>query len=251
MQTRTFKYSGLNPPNDPFHYTFNANFVSGPGGERTVRIAAPSSVQLPGGKHVAQWAPTVRNPVAGFHPNSDCDGNFTAAKHQPNNNCYNYACNIASNSFAVPGRLHGANYYDTSGKLTQQNVIAAAQADGLKLIGNVTVSLADAVALAGPAHSDTGHLVCLLISDPIPKIGWDGDFHFVRSDYPEGNSWSQKSGTDQIADFDFAGEPISDPSAACWVVNQGPAHLGGSTAFLSRYFFAAWMFVSVKDVQII
>jgi hypothetical protein len=251
MHTRTFKYSGLSFPNDPLHYPFNADFVDGPTDESTVRIKAPKSVLVPDGRHIPKWADTSRSPVTGFHPNSDCDGNFTAAKYQPNNNCYNYACNIATNSFAVPGRLHGVKLFNASGKLTPQKVIAAAEADGVKLIGNAPTSLAEALAKAGPAIPATGHLVGLLISDPIPKIHWHGDFHFVRSDDPKGQSWSHKAGTDQIADFDFAGMPISDPSAASWLVNQGPARLGGSAAFRARYYFVAWMFVSLEHVDII
>lgn len=251
MRTRTFKYSGFNPPNDPLQFTLDETLIDGPGNERSVQIGAPRSVQIPGGRHVPQWAPTVRSLVTGFHPNSDCEGNFTAAKHQPNNNCYNYACNIASNSFAVPGRLHGVKVYSPSGKLAKQHVIAAAQADGLKLIGDASMSLADALTQAAHEDPRSGHLVGLLVSDPVSEIGWCGDFHFVRSDYANGHSWSQKAGTDQITDFDFEGKPISDPSIACWVVNQGPAHLGGKTAFLSRYYFVAWMFVSVRNVQII
>ena len=250
MQTRTFKYAGLNPPNSPFHYIFNEKFEEYPGGKETQRIKAPSAIELPGGKHVAQWAQTATNPVTGFRPNSDCNGNFTAAKYQSNNNCYNYACNIATNSFAVPGRLHGVTVLDSSGQVMKQKVVAAAQADGLKLLGYASMSLADAFSEVGPSTPENGHIVGLLISDPDPDIKWPGDFHFIRSDDPNGGSWSQKAGCDQVANFDFAGNPVSDPSTASWVVNQGPAKLGGSTAFLAAYKFVAWMFVPIKDVQI-
>lgn len=251
MQARTFKFTGLSAADSPFHYIVNdLDSKKHDGGPGTLRITAPMTIPTNNGKQVAQWAKTERGPVTGFHPNSDCNGNFTAAKYQANNNCYNYACNIATNSFAVPGRMHGKAILDASGQLLTDQLILAAEADGLQLIGDATMPWAEAFEKIGQTSPENGHVAVLLLSDPVPGIGWPGDFHFIRSDDPKGAAWSQKAGNDQIANFDFAGDPISDPSAASWIINQGPEQLGGSTAFLAKYTFAAWMYVPIQEVQI-
>src|SRR5258708_13107821 len=109
MSVRRPRYSGLAPANDPCHYVLRA--TSAKGLERQAledgRIPAPKFVKLKDGNHVAKWAPTVRSKVTGFNPARDCKGNFMSYRFQPNNNCYNYACNIATNSFALPGMGHG------------------------------------------------------------------------------------------------------------------------------------------------
>jgi hypothetical protein len=282
MPGRPLRYSGIAPQDDPLHYTFvnrvaapataslapataslaAATGSSGPAtgssveaagtlSDRTLRITPPLSFELEDKSQVAQWAPTVQSSVAGFHPDTDCQGNFTAAKFQANNNCYNYACNIATNSFAQPGRRHMVKYTDGTGQLTQANVLLAAEADGLKLVGDSSMKLSDALAAANSDNPEPGHVVALLISVPDPSIDWKGDFHFVRCDNRHSSSWSQKNGPDQVINLDFEGKPLTDPSVARWVVNQGPASPDGTIAIESVYTFAAWMFVSYKSVAII
>jgi hypothetical protein len=252
MQLSTFRYSGFQPFDDPLHFTFNVNDVfplqSGGG---TVRIKPPLSDTLGNGTKVAQWADTERSYVTGFHPDTDCKGYFTASSYQANNNCYNYACNIASNSFAHPGRKHDATLRGLSGHLEQEYLIKAAAADGLQLIGDSTMPLPTALQNVASFDLDKGHLVAVFMSVPKLHIHWQGDFHFVRCDAKDGSSWSQKSGQDQPANFDFQGKPLSDPSKGAWEINQGPSKPSGKSAFKSEYKFAAWMFVPSDNVDII
>lgn len=229
--------------------TFNEKVGIPVGGTR--RIKPPIFVTLPDKTRVAQWADTEKSRVDGFRPDVDCQGNFTASKFQANNNCYNYACNIATNSFALPGRRHGKHYWDGNGQLTPESVRAAAEADGLITLGDAQMPLASAVQQIKLMELGDGHLVALLISSQNEKIKWLGDFHFVRCDDREAGRWSQKNGPDQVTNFDFEGKLLVDPSKACWVVNQGPHTPIGKTAIESVYFFSAWMYVPFNKVDII
>ena len=79
---------------------------------------------------VRQYAPTVRGDAVRFDPSVDCDGYFSASKYMYYNNCYNYACAIASNSFAYPGRASG---FSLSRPYTGDSVTKAAKSDGLQI----------------------------------------------------------------------------------------------------------------------
>lgn len=182
-------------------------------------------------------------------------------KYQPNNNCYNYACNIATNSFAHPGRRHGKSPFGTNGRLTPNSVITAAKTDGLIELGRVGMKLPEVLGVLRKKQKKgglaDGHLVALLISVADSKIRWRGDFHWVRCDEPLGRIWSQKDGPDQVTNFDFSGKVIKDPSTANWTVNQGPRRhrrttpKAGRFAIETVYKFQAWMFVPFGRVSII
>ena len=254
MSVRRPRYSGLTPPHDPCHY--EAKSAKGLPG----RILAPGFVKLKGGGYVAQWAPTARSKVTGFNPAGDCKGNFMSYRYQPNNNCYNYACNIATNSFAHPGRKHGVPLFGTNRRLTADSVITAAKADGLVELGRKGMKLPYVLRLLRKKQErgglPDGHLVALLISLADSKIRWKGDFHWVRCDEPSGRTWSQKDGPDQVTNFDFSGNVIRDPSRSNWTVNQGPrrhrrASSKADEAFQTFYNFEAWMFVPFGKVTII
>jgi hypothetical protein len=252
-----FKYSGLIPEDDPLHTPLPvgiadlAELVSDPFEgirehfERAELIVAPYYVAI-GRRKIPQWSPTVSGEVRGFNPAHDCEGNFMSYKYQPNNNCYNYACNIATNSFAQPGRLHGISVLN--GKdLDPDKVVDGAVGDRLKLIGQDLFPMDKLASL----KLGKGHFVALLTSNPDKSIGWRGDFHWVRSDNDQCTSWSQKYGPDQVVNFDFAGMPIVDPTQANWEINEGPQKLGGKTAIKVTYEFQAWMFVPYDGVNII
>jgi hypothetical protein len=184
----------------------------------------------------------------GFDPANDCRGYFTLFKFQVHNNCYNYALDIASNSMAQPGRRHGfVMHGDFDGDL----VIEGAMLDGLKLLGERGVPLSDALEQA--AELDDGTLVALLMAPPDHSVGFPGDFHWVRCDDLESSSWSQKPGTDQVTNLDFAGAPIADPSCAAWSLNAGPLNptAPGGSDFLTAYKLRAWMFVPDTGIDII
>ncbi len=251
------KRRGIPRQDDPLHYEVPPDFEPSTWiGDK--RIAAPCMIRLEDGRHIPQWANTVSSTVSGFHPAKDCEGYFMSYKFQSNNNCYNYACNIATNTFAQPGRM---KVMDTTfikqGALVPSPgpaIIEGAHADGLELLGDNTTSLAEAIRKSTKYRC--GHLAALLIAEPNPKIGWNGDYHWVRSDSPDGGRWSQKDGHDQVTNFDFAGNEIKDPSHANWTVNTGPSNPNppdpkAPTQTIVTYLFYAWMFVPCDQVEII
>jgi len=111
---------------------------------------------------------------------------------QAGNNCYNYAVNYRSDSYAQPGRANGAMY----ASISPANVRAAALADAL---------------LDAPLRNKCprkGHLVALCVSD------WD--FHWYRKQ--RSGNWTHKPGPDPITQLDNANVPITDPRTA----DRGP-----------------------------
>lgn len=228
------RLSGMVAPTDTLHQA-----VDDPD-----HIIAPNHVEVPGGKYVAQYAPTVRGTSVAYDPSGNCDGYFMSARFQPNNNCYNYSTNIASNSFAQPGRLHGL-FLDFPP--TGEQVVQGAELDGLVQVGGAGTDMGDLEASGG------GHFVALLISaayDP-QRTGWNGDYHWVRCDTPNvvSDQWSQKDGSDQVTNFDFLGDPITNPATANWTVNQGPDSNGDDV--IASYDFYAWMWVPDGAVHVI
>ena len=117
-----------------------------------------------------------------------------AGQKQYNNNCYNYATNYRTDTFAQPGRAAGAMY--TS--LTCVSVLPAAEKDSL-------INKAD----ADNKCPSAGHLVALVIAP-----GWD--FHWYRKG-PNGY-WSHKPGSTAVTNLDNSGNSIPDPRTA----NRGP-----------------------------
>lgn len=251
---REFKYSGIVKPGCPFHSP--KAMVPAPDG----RVIPPTWVQVgpDWGDYVAQYAPTVSDVNSGYNPAKDCQGYFMSFNYQPNNNCYAYACNIATNTFPQPGRAANGTYYGNKYPFTADNVQANAQADGLIYIGK---TIGDVKTFAQNQRQDgplNGHFVALMFSppeDPIspdPDAQWLGDYHWARcDDNVYFNSWSQKDGGDQVTNFDFAGAPIIDPSKANWRVNQGPIGSGDSNEYKVTYGFHCFMFVPNSGVSII
>jgi hypothetical protein len=260
MSVRRPRFSGFMPENDPLHYVLGSG---DPGAliEGTGRILAPGYVEIYRGKKVPQWASTVESEVKGFDPANDCDGYFMSSLFQPNNNCYNYACNIATNSFAIPGRRNNFELVPDGQMVTAERTIKAAIHDKLVFIGVTPMTLAEALVhenyLSARARFPVGHLVALLISGADSTIPWPGDFHWIRSDHLSGELWSQKDGPDQVTNFDFAGHRITDPSRANWRVNLGPQNsntdnpLGKVIEGRTEYHFEAWMYVPFHEVSII
>lgn len=114
---------------------------------------------------------------------------------QPHNNCYNYANNQITNTFAQPGRATGHMYT----ALTCPSVQAGALSDGLVGHGNFTT----------PLGANHGWYVALVI--------WPGlDYHWYRQD--KVGCWSHKPGGTAARNVDNAGHAISDPKTC----NRGP-----------------------------
>lgn len=113
-------------------------------------------------------------------------GKWNIPSVQPNNNCYNYANDKITNTFAQPGRGSGTMFTVTS----CGNVTAAAQRDGQISVASVA---------ATPAQ---GHFIALVVAP-------DYDYHWYRLD--SNGMWSHKPGGTQARNTDNAGKLISDP----------------------------------------
>ncbi len=110
-----------------------------------------------------------------------------------NNNCYNYANNKKTNTFAQPGRAHGVSGY-------AMNVTAvrnAAIADGL-------------VPTDSSAASPEGKAKIALVVAP------NLDYHWYRQD--SDGRWTHKPGQTAATNVDQSGVTISNPEWA----NRGP-----------------------------
>ncbi|WP_161855516.1 hypothetical protein [Bradyrhizobium sp. CCBAU 051011] len=114
---------------------------------------------------------------------------------QPYNNCYNYANNNATNTFAQPGRASG----HPATAMACSNVASAAQSDGLKPVKN----------FSSPLAAGSGWYVALVV--------WpQNDYHWYRQDNV--GCWSHKPGQTAARNVDNAGAAISDPQTC----NRGP-----------------------------
>jgi hypothetical protein len=114
---------------------------------------------------------------------------------QPHNNCYNYANDHITNTFAQPGRAHGKQ----TSTMDCKHVQPAAVADGLVA----------APGFANPLAKGKGWYVALVI--------WPGaDYHWYRQD--KNGCWSHKPGQTAARNVDNAGHAISDPQTC----NRGP-----------------------------
>ncbi|MFN8612584.1 MAG: hypothetical protein U0931_33900 [Vulcanimicrobiota bacterium] len=229
-----FKMRGMIAPGDIRHQVR----------DEAAELIAPIKVEIPGGKFVPQYAPTVVGTRQVFDPAGDCNGNFMSSKFQVNNNCYNYACDVATNSFAQPGRKHGLLLGEG---WTPEDVATGAKADGLIEISRQPMTNDQMQEKA--KELPPGHFVALLMSAPDSNAQWPGDYHWVRQD--ENGSWSQKDGTDQVTNFDYAGHPILDPSAANWTVNEGPMSSKDNRDVVINYKFFSIMYVPDGKIDII
>jgi hypothetical protein len=115
---------------------------------------------------------------------------------QPHNNCYNYANDHITNTFAQPGRATG---HQVGFPPTCQTAAAGATSDGLHSVPNFT----------NPLGKGAGWYVALVI--------WPGsDYHWYRQDNV--GCWSHKPGQTAARNVDNAGHAISDPKTC----NRGP-----------------------------
>jgi hypothetical protein len=112
--------------------------------------------------------------------------------HILRNNCYNYASNIRSDTFAQPGRDHG---YIIPATCTGPQVAGGALADGYRADGNCQPATA------------TNRWVVAMVTGTFP----DGtrDYHWYRRQ-TEG-FWGHKPGETSAVNVDNSGHVITDP----------------------------------------
>lgn len=110
--------------------------------------------------------------------------------HQFENNCYNYACNRATDSYAQPGYASG----NWATVMECRPVTAGAVSDGL-------VTRPDGVQAAG----NCAHTVALVMAP-----GYD--YHWYRLD--DNGMWSHKVGPSPAQNTDANNNPISNPETA-------------------------------------
>ena len=112
---------------------------------------------------------------------------WNAPAVQPHNNCYNYARNWRTDTFAQPGRAHGAQ----TSTMACAQVSTAAMADGLKKRCNCL-----------PPSEYPRRLMALVI-DP----GWD--YHWYR--HQRGGFWGHKPGGTAARNVDNSNALIVNP----------------------------------------
>jgi len=131
------------------------------------------------------YNPTYWNDCSGPEPCAPW-GTCTAVI-QCNNNCYNYANNKRTDTFAQPG-LAGAGHEFSA-----------------DCAGITAGALADALVEATGACSGCCHRVALVI--------WPGtDYHWYRLD--KNGRWSHKPGHTPVRDVDESNQPITNPETA-------------------------------------
>lgn len=253
---KTFKYSGMIAPDSLLH----SPVTGAPDGA----LIAPNYVDSAWGK-IPQYAALIKGTFNGYDPAGDCNGYYMSNKYQVNNNCYAYGTLLCPNTFPQPGRATAGsiNFWKSKDLFTPQNVARNAEMDGLVYVGTTI----DEIAAFYESRKD-GHFVALMFSAPESEIGgdpdanWSGDYHWARcDDNVTFASWSQKDGSDQVTNFDFAGHPITNPATANWRVNQGPIHpsppgilpptTDDNNEYIVTYDFFCFMFVPDTGVNIL
>jgi len=142
--------------------------------------------------------PEPPNPLRTTVADPDCDNcryevsQFNPAfwnrpEVQPHNNCYNYGRNWRTDTFAQPGRAHGAGTDDMSCPA----VTTAAMADGLK---HRCTCLPD---------SEYPRRLMALVIDP------DFDYHWYR--HQRGGFWGHKPGNGAARNVDNSNAVITSP----------------------------------------
>src|SRR5258708_4066187 len=120
-------------------------------------------------------------------------GKWNVPTVQPNNNCYNYANDHITNTFAQPGRAHSRPPSSMACPGTHPSAVA----DGLVSVPG----------FSKPLTPGQGWYIALVI--------WPGqDFHWQDNV----GCWSHKPGSTPVRNVDSSGAAISDPQTC----NRGP-----------------------------
>lgn len=119
---------------------------------------------------------------------------------QPCNNCYDYANQQLTDTYAQPGVGGGKRFRGYSCK----EMSYAAQLDGL--------NPATRLQTLGPAQ---GWYVALFLG----RVGTEDDFHWVKQD--SSGCWSHKLGTAMPSEFDSQGKRVKFPQSAVFSYYNG------------------------------
>lgn len=116
------------------------------------------------------------------------NNNSVTVRH---NNCYNYAVNYISDTFAQPGRI---SHYKIGSQISCGNTTLAAISDGMIVISD--------------CHKKTEYYkIALVIAPDTPK-----DYHWYRMQtYGRKTMWGHKPGSTKVIDTDASGLVITDP----------------------------------------
>jgi hypothetical protein len=146
-----------------------------------------------------RWPPP--NPLRTTIPDDQCKkceyevsqfnpGFWNASNVQPYNNCYNYGRNWRTDTFAQPGRAHGAQ----TNIMQCNTVTAAAMADGL-------VKRCDCL----PIKEWPRRLMALVVDNQAPGF----DYHWYR--HQRGGFWGHKPGGTAARNTDNSNAVITNP----------------------------------------
>jgi hypothetical protein len=153
-------------------------------------LTAGSKAALEGRQLTVVPHPAVCQPKAADAPPYN-PAKWNIPTVQPYNNCYNYANDLITNTFAQPGRAHGKMYKALACN-GGTGVEPAAVADGLKAVANFSTHLG----------KGQGWYVALVI--------WPSfDYHWYRQD--ANGCWSHKPGSTAARNVDNSGHVITDP----------------------------------------
>jgi hypothetical protein len=122
------------------------------------------------------------------------------------NNCYNYACDIMTDTYAHPG--HAQGIFPPSPSCS--NTGDAAVADGL-----IKVQVDPQEPHFYSVCEECTHLVALFISSPVQPgdpTTYQHDYHWYRLD--DNGKWSYKFQEEEATNRDASGDFIYDPRSA-------------------------------------
>lgn len=159
--------------------------------------------------NVVAHAKSAMGTAADADTDAACSGVFTSTtdltkwngSHQGSNNCYNFASNWITDTFAQPGRGAGEQYH----AITAPEIHDAAKRDG---------------------YTDACGGRSLMVGYCI----WPGsDYHWYRRTKPVdgGVRWCHKPGGTSARNYDSSGKPITDPSTC----DRGPYTIWGGFMF--------------------
>lgn len=124
-----------------------------------------------------------------------------SGQRQYHNNCYNYATNYRTDTYAQPGEAANAKWTDLSACDVPVPDISAK-------MGAISDCLIDDPTANNRCPSE-GHLVSLVIK---PGSTYSWDYHWYRKG--RNKYWSHKMGGSPVTNLDNSGNPISDPRTA-------------------------------------